>query len=126
MTHARAGRLLALFWPFARAEPAEGWSALDSGRAELEGWQIFEQDGLYELGPVAHPEHWFKGEVPPAFGREVAGYKGIGPVFPSDGDAWRHVAERAREGGALHRRAQHFLAAHGPEEREAIRSLTGY
>ena len=60
------------------------------------------------------------------FGRAVPGYRGSGPVFASDEDAWRHVAGRARGGNALHRRALDFLAARAPEEREAIRATTGY
>lgn len=126
MLKARGVWWLALLWPSARAEEAPGWSAMDSARAELEGWQVFAVDGVYEIGSIADPDHWFNGAVPAGFGRCVPGYAGLGPVFDSDESAWRHVAERARGGSALHRRALDFLAAHAPEERASIHALTGY
>lgn len=126
MTHARAGWLPTFILWFAPPEAAVGWSAQDSLRAALEGWHVFEMDGLFELGAISHPEDWFGGNVPAAFGRAVPGYGGTGPVFAADEDVWRHVAGRAQGGDALHRRALDFLAAHAPEERESIRAATGH
>ena len=125
--HAKAGWLPHLL-SWLASSPAEAlWSAHDSHRAALEGWHVFAIDGVFELGAVAHPAEWFGGDVPPVFGRAVPGYRGSGPVFASDEEAWRHVAERARGGGGgLHRRALDFLASRAPEEREAIRAATGY
>jgi hypothetical protein len=91
-----------------------------------EGWHVFEIDGVFELGAITHPLDWFGGHVPAAFGRTVPGYSGSGPVFASDEAVWRHVADRARGGNALHRRALDFLEARAPEERETIRSATGH
>ncbi len=126
MTHAKAGWLPAVLSWFASAESAADWSARDSFRAALEGWHVFEIDGVFELGAIAHPQDWFGGEVPAAFGRTAPGYPETGPVFAVDEEVWRHVAGQARGGNALHRRALDFLAAHAPEERESIRVATGY
>lgn len=126
MTHAKAGWLPAILAWFAPSASEAPWSAHDSHRAALEGWHVFEIDGVYELGAISQPAEWFGGDVPPAFGWAVPGHRGSGPVFARDEDAWRHVAELARGGNALHRRALHFLAARAPEEREAIRAATGF
>lgn len=41
-------------------------------------------------------------------------------MFPSDGDAWRHVITKADEGSAYHQAALDFIREHNPIEANAI------
>jgi hypothetical protein len=81
------------------------WTNADRAAVEAEGWDIFETTS--------------EGHAPFEIERidEAA-------VFPSDDEAWLHVCAQAKRpiAGRRHRKALAFLAAHAPEEYEAIRT----
>jgi hypothetical protein len=88
----------------------DGWTIADSDAAKAEGWGIFDCDGndhgRFQLCCYDDPD--------------------IQVAFSSDDNAWQHVVDKAREGGALHLKALDFIKTHNPAEAALIKHATGW
>jgi hypothetical protein len=98
----------------ARDEPAI-WSADEAGAAEVEGWNLFQTDGIehsiLELEKVDFPD------------ADLGNGEGVAR-FKTDADAWEHVWRGARANNPLHLRALTVLKWESPVEFQEICTWT--